>query len=176
MCFIRGDRTWGTMEIDGEVYKILHSTRAKIPNKAWDYRQKHNFTSMFGSQSGVVNYEVVIENNKLYLMNIEFVKLKCEQVSPMKRTRKSVWSGNLIKDIFGVEKLFLKEQNSDIKLLLDKKVINREKTCERRGEIMLQFSEMQLLVLSFKDGELIASSKKEESTTPTRILKNYIPS
>ena len=74
MCYIRGDHTWGTMEIDGETYKILHSTRAKIPNKAWNYRQKHNFESLFGSQSPVVNYEVVIENNKLYLMNIEFVK------------------------------------------------------------------------------------------------------
>jgi len=174
MCYIRGDHTWGTIEIDGETYKILHSTRAKIPNKAWDYRKKYNFALKFGSQNLVVNYEVVIENNKLYLMNIEFSKW--EKVSSMKRTLKSVWSANLIKDIFGVEKLFLKEQNSDIKLLLDKKVINREKTCERRGKIMVQFIEMQLLVLSFKDGELIATSSKKEEFTNSRILNNYIPS
>jgi hypothetical protein len=112
-------------------------------------------------------------------MNIEFVKweivssMKNSMKSSMKSSIKSVWSGNLIKDIFGVEKIFLKEQNSDIKLLLDKKVINTEKPCDIKGKKLVHSIEMQLLVLSFKDGELIASSKKEEYTTH-RKLKNYL--
>jgi len=159
MSWIRRDATCGTIQINNKTYEILHSTRAKIPNKAWEYREKHN---LGGWNIIDMNYEVMIEDNKLYLTNIKFTKLN--------KYRRSFWTDNLINDIFNKEKIFLKNQNSEIKLLINKEIKN---LCNIKTKGEFHSIKMRLLVLNFKNGELISSSNKEEYTS-FRVLKNYI--
>jgi len=162
MSWIRGDATWGTIQINNKTYEILHSTCAEIPNKAGKYRQKHSFMGGFGNKSRFINYEVMIKDNKLYLTSIKFRKHN--------KYRELFWTDNLINDIFNKEKIFLKNQNSEIKLLINKEIKN---LCNIETKREFHSIKMQLLVLNFKNGELISSSNKEEYTS-FRVLKNYI--
>jgi len=162
MSYIRGDTTWGSIKIDKKTYEILYNTCPKIPDKAWEYKQKHNFFAGFGNPRRYSNYEVMIKNNKLYLTNIEFREHK--------KSGQLFWSDNLINNIFNKEKIFLKNQNSEIKLLVNKEIKN---LCNIQTKGEFHSIKMQLLILNFKNGELISSSNKEVYTS-YRALKNYI--
>ena len=159
MCMVSGDSVLGTIEIDRLKYNILESSRVTIPQKVWEYKTKNDFIAKTGSQKSVFNYSFTLEENRLYLTKIEFSQWE---------SRVSNWSKNLMQEIFGVDRLFIKEQNDEIKLLLDKEISFKE-TDEKK----VRNIEMFLKVLTFKNGELISSCRKVENIR-RRVLKDYI--
>lgn len=152
MSFPSNDTIWGQIDYNNKKYDLLDRP---LSNEIWDkinLYKKENMCGVSSASWSSNKFEWIIEDNNLYISS-----LKC-------RLCKN--KDNLIPAIFKVDKLQALWVNEDMRLVLSK----NELGLNNKGKMII---ERELLVLAFKKGILISSSKEIEKYT-SKSLKYYL--
>lgn len=151
MSFSTKDTIWGQIEYNNRKYDLLDRP---LSNEIWDkinlYKKENNCGTSSASWSSN-KFEWIIEDNKLFISSLKFRFCKNKN--------------NLIPMIFKVEKLYASWVNENIRLVLSKKELDFNQC----NEIQI---EREILLLSFKNGILLTSSKEIERYI-SKSLKDY---
>jgi hypothetical protein len=152
MGFPTKDTVFGTIFYKDNKYDLLTNPLSEKKYQKLNKYKKENNCGMSTASWNVNNFEWIIDNNKLYLIDIKLKLCKNQD--------------NLINEIFKTSKLFANWLNDDIKLLISKKEIEPSKS----SKVKMQ---RDIFVLNFNNGLLIDSNKITEQYQSFN-LKYYI--
>jgi hydroxymethylpyrimidine pyrophosphatase-like HAD family hydrolase len=153
MSFPTKDTTFGTIIYKNNKYDLLTNPLSKNEYQKINKYKKENNCMVIMSPTGGNIFEWLIDDDKLYLISAKF--------------RQHInYTINVIDEIFHTKKLFASWWNDKIKLIISKKELGRD---EQKKMII----EREILIMDFKNGILVNSTKEIEQYSSSS-LKYYI--
>lgn len=157
---------FGQITIDDITFDLLSQPLSDEQFEKIKQYKKDNKCGRSSAPWSVNKYKWIIEDEKLYLVDIYFKLCEDMKVYKVGETIPKEVNKNYIIDVFGTNKLFASWLNKELKVLIHEipEYNNPNKKREKKRKV---------LMLKFKDGVIISKNEIEEIYTSNR-LQDYI--
>lgn len=154
MSFLTSTTVFGQIIINNKSYDLLSQPLSDEEFKKIKQFKKENNCAISSAPWKVNKYKWILENNKLYLIEVFFILCKDKS--------------NLIQKVFDTTKLEAQWLNEEIKIWMQdlEDYSNQDKPREKKRKLM---------TLDFKDGVLVSFQERDEIYTTNKLL-DYLES